>query len=363
MIFFILCIHFISGLLRGKLQKMLSDHSLEARASARDIVSSVIDMKLLPSKASLEQYLPAADIEKALRERSRDLKRDAVAASTFSSPTSSSKSALVYTGEDKDNDNDNETEKSSIASPHRVEKSSKNNSAKAAPTSSATPSRSSSNRISRSHRTDVGLTVDSENFGANMESETASELGSSSSIGVRRSSSTIDRSIAGTGNNAGSTYESIAHASPAAPSSTKGRLRGVAVGGNEGGSSNGSSKGNSIKLKASIAVAKISIEDVPELQNLSDTLTTLSTSKDWQERRDLLSSLTDVIIEQESVLSASGKMESCIDRILERLDDGNTKVMLRTNYASIAHMTMHVCLSLFYNSEILNSIVCSHFDN
>lgn len=63
---------FLDGLLKFKLEKMLSDKDPEARLYAREILELIIDKKLVGSYKDLEQYIPPSVIEKSLKERSRD---------------------------------------------------------------------------------------------------------------------------------------------------------------------------------------------------------------------------------------------------------------------------------------------------
>lgn len=49
-------------------------------------------------------------------------------------------------------------------------------------------------------------------------------------------------------------------------------------------------------------------------------------SKNWSERRDALTEIANLIIKHGDALKDMNKLESCLDRILERFDDGSIKV-------------------------------------
>jgi hypothetical protein len=63
-----------------------------------------------------------------------------------------------------------------------------------------------------------------------------------------------------------------------------------------------------------------------ELQALTELAQTLSGSSSWSARRDALVQLTDLVVLRWSALRAAGRLEGCVDRLLERLDDGSVKV-------------------------------------
>lgn len=66
-------------------------------------------------------------------------------------------------------------------------------------------------------------------------------------------------------------------------------------------------------------------EQQPELLALPGIFLGLS-SKNWQERRDNLSALCDSMVDNEPLLTAAGKMEKCMEGILDRFEDGSVKV-------------------------------------
>lgn len=66
-------------------------------------------------------------------------------------------------------------------------------------------------------------------------------------------------------------------------------------------------------------------EQHPALLALPGLLMVLS-SKNWQERRDALTTLSDSMVQNEALFTAANKMEKCMDAILEKFDDGSVKV-------------------------------------
>ena len=87
-------------------------------------------------------------------------------------------------------------------------------------------------------------------------------------------------------------------------------------------------KNASVSHKTANPKGLATVDEIPELQSLPDLFSKLATSKDWIERRDILSVLTDIVLAHEWLLVSCGKLEPCIDRILEKLEDGNVKVAL-----------------------------------
>ena len=66
----------IDGLMKYKLEKVLSDKDPEARLYAREILELIIQKKLVGSYKDLEQYISPSILEKSLKERSRDKLKD-----------------------------------------------------------------------------------------------------------------------------------------------------------------------------------------------------------------------------------------------------------------------------------------------
>ena len=63
---------FMDGLVKFKLEQILSDKDPEARASAREILESVMVQNLVGDDRMLENFIPTGVIEKSLKERGRD---------------------------------------------------------------------------------------------------------------------------------------------------------------------------------------------------------------------------------------------------------------------------------------------------
>eukprot|EP01034_Spumella_vulgaris_P022814 gene22813-28984_t len=77
---------------------------------------------------------------------------------------------------------------------------------------------------------------------------------------------------------------------------------------------------------SSATVSKRAMESEAELQVLPEILSATA-SKAWTERRDALTRLTEVVVKHASVLKGATKMGACLDAIVERLEDGNVKVI------------------------------------
>jgi hypothetical protein len=90
-----------------------------------------------------------------------------------------------------------------------------------------------------------------------------------------------------------------------------------------------STKGSITPSRAKVAAAKRSMDSVPELQNLVQMLQDTTVSN-WMDRRNALTELTNVVINYTGVLRDCGKLDGCMDRILERLEDGSVKVQIHT---------------------------------
>ena len=70
------------------------------------------------------------------------------------------------------------------------------------------------------------------------------------------------------------------------------------------------------------------LESIPELAELSEVVKTLSMGTEWTTRIESLSTLTGTIINHVDTLKASGKLDSCLDLILEKFEDGSVKVFI-----------------------------------
>lgn len=74
------------------------------------------------------------------------------------------------------------------------------------------------------------------------------------------------------------------------------------------------------------AAAKRILESDPELMQWQGFLITISNTKNWVEKKEALTSLTNILINHYSVLRDVGKLEICLDGLLDRLNDGSAKV-------------------------------------
>lgn len=81
--------------------------------------------------------------------------------------------------------------------------------------------------------------------------------------------------------------------------------------------------------RAKVAAAKRVMESNEELAALSSVIQCLDSSN-WIERREAVTQITDLVGKHATVLRDASKLDSCIEKILERLDDGSVKVQLHT---------------------------------
>lgn len=83
------------------------------------------------------------------------------------------------------------------------------------------------------------------------------------------------------------------------------------------------------KLSATTATAaKRMLESDPELMQWQNLLIAISTSKNWIDKKEAISKLTELVIKHCLILRDVGKLETCLDGLLERLADGSIKVNL-----------------------------------
>lgn len=86
---------------------------------------------------------------------------------------------------------------------------------------------------------------------------------------------------------------------------------------------NGSS--SPIKYSAlQTALAKKQMESMDDLAIIPELLQRMS-NKNWLERTDAITQITDVVITHADILTAAGKFEIIIESLLEKLDDGSIK--------------------------------------
>lgn len=80
-----------------------------------------------------------------------------------------------------------------------------------------------------------------------------------------------------------------------------------------------------VKISNSQSAAKRAMETNSELLNLQQLLQSTTVSS-WSERKSAIEELKELLLKHKVVLLDSGKMSSCIDHILNRVEDGNVKV-------------------------------------
>jgi hypothetical protein len=90
-----------------------------------------------------------------------------------------------------------------------------------------------------------------------------------------------------------------------------------------------SPRSNSLKPTAGHTAKRI-MESDAELMQWQTTIMTISTSKNWNEKKDALSFMTNLILNHFSVLRDCGKLESSFDIILEKFSDGSSKIVLHS---------------------------------
>jgi hypothetical protein len=78
------------------------------------------------------------------------------------------------------------------------------------------------------------------------------------------------------------------------------------------------------------AAAKRIMESDPQLMQWQTMIMTISTSKNWNEKKDALTFMTDLILKHSSILKDVGKLESSLDCVLDRLADGSLKIISHT---------------------------------
>lgn len=73
-------------------------------------------------------------------------------------------------------------------------------------------------------------------------------------------------------------------------------------------------------------ISKQQQEAIPELVALPSIFQSASGSKNWQERRDSLTTLCDLMIQHQELYQRANKLEKCLELFLERFEDGSVKV-------------------------------------
>lgn len=79
---------------------------------------------------------------------------------------------------------------------------------------------------------------------------------------------------------------------------------------------------------ATATAAKRMMESDPQLMQWQHLVMTISTSKNWNEKKEALSTLTNCIIKHCTILKDVGKLESSLDCILDRFADGSLKIII-----------------------------------
>ena len=73
-------------------------------------------------------------------------------------------------------------------------------------------------------------------------------------------------------------------------------------------------------------ISKQQQEAIPELVALPSLFQSVSGSKNWQERRDSLTTLCDLMVQHQELYQRANKLEKCLELFLERFEDGSVKV-------------------------------------
>ena len=120
--------------------------------------------------------------------------------------------------------------------------------------------------------------------------------------------------------------------------------------------------------RAKASAAKRIMDRDEDLLSLPDYYVALQ-SNVWTERRDALTQLSDLMIKHMTVLRDASKLNGCLDRLLETLEDGSVKVVLHAlqciskiqdRAASILSGAQQIVLSAMLNvASSSNKQVCS----
>lgn len=118
---------------------------------------------------------------------------------------------------------------------------------------------------------------------------------------------------------------------------------------------------SSTPSRAKVSAAKRMLESVEELQGLQALLIKVGDAP-WMEKKQALTQLTSIIITYAYVLREAGKLESCVDNLFGRLEDGSVKVILHalTCIEKISYEAPAALLnSQFIVIPAMVSLVCS----
>ena len=81
--------------------------------------------------------------------------------------------------------------------------------------------------------------------------------------------------------------------------------------------------------RAKVAAAKRVMESNEDLLHLPAVELALR-SANWIERREALTQLTELVIKHTTVLRDASRLDGCVERLLEKLEDGSVKIQLHT---------------------------------
>lgn len=76
-------------------------------------------------------------------------------------------------------------------------------------------------------------------------------------------------------------------------------------------------------------LTKLQQENYPELVALQGIFQNVN-SKNWQDRRDNLTSLCDSFLQNYELFQRANKLEKCLEVFLEHFEDGSVKVYIYT---------------------------------
>lgn len=271
--------------LRVRLPKLLSDQTPEARAYARRIVFTLVNEGHL-SRSDLEQTISTDQIEKSMKEdKDISLIGSGVGGMMSSPKVASSPSRRAISGR--------------VAS-------GRNASRKSPKVSKSLNFDPDDPQDTPSTMRDVTTT--------NLSVDIVSELPSGGRLPTDFANLRISTGTGSTGGAGG-----LASPAKRTPSSTHSAAGSV-------GSVDSRPSPSPGKIRSS---AKRQMEAEPGLLQLGDWMSMLNTNN-WLDRVDALTSITDAVLNFTDILKNCGKLNSCMDAIIERLQDGSVKCVLHT---------------------------------
>jgi hypothetical protein len=104
-------------------------------------------------------------------------------------------------------------------------------------------------------------------------------------------------------------------------------------------------------------------EQQPELLALPGIFMGLS-SKNWQERRDNLTALCDAMVNNEQLFTAAGKMEKCMEGILDKFEDGSIKVSVRlcgslNDACILIYILIYILVHILVDQVSMHAVSCA----